>query len=186
MKLNKSELTSIIKNNKIVLRKLNLGDIKDLADLCNNKNIWDNLRDFIPYPYTEELAKSFIEFCLLEDVQTTFAIELNDKFAGVIDLILKDDIYKLSAEIGYWIGEQYWGKGIATEAVKMIVNYGFTKLNLLRIFTGVIDRNIASRKVLEKAGFKLDCIFEKAILKNNIICDEYRYSILNNNYKEVS
>lgn len=186
MKSSKNSLFNIINNNKIALRQFKIEDVKDLAELCNNKKIWDNLRDFIPYPYTEEHAKSFIEFCLQDQNLTTFAIEYNSNFVGAIDLVLEKDIYRLSAEIGYWLGEPYWGKGIATEAVKMIVEYGFTKLNLLRIFTGVIDRNIASKRVLEKAEFKLDCIFEKAIIKNNVICDEYRYSILNKNFKGFS
>jgi len=178
-------MLKIIYGNKITLRQFKNDDVKILAELCNNKKIWDNLRDFIPSPYTEEHAKSFIEFCLSDTVQTTFAIEYNEMFVGVVDLVLQKDIYRLSAELGYWLGEPFWGKGIATEAVKMIVDYGFNELNLIRIFTGVIDRNIASQKVLEKVGFKLECISKKAIVKNNIICNEYKYSLLKENFKEI-
>jgi len=87
----------------------------------------------------------------------------------------------LTAEIGYWIGEPYWSKGIATKAVRLITKYGFNKLELVRIYTGVFDYNKASQRVLEKAGFKLECIFEKSIFKNNQIYDEYRYGLINKN-----
>jgi RimJ/RimL family protein N-acetyltransferase len=159
----------------ILLRSYYDNDKDRLAELCNNKKIWDNLRDFIPYPYTILDAERFIDICHNEKPQTTFAIEYNGELIGSIGLILQTDVYKLTAEIGYWIGEPYWRKGITTKAVGMIVDYGFKELGLLRIFTGVFDFNKASQRVLEKSGFKLEGIFEKSILKNGIICNEYRY-----------
>ena len=89
------------------------------------------------------------------------------------------DVYRKSAEIGYWIGEPYWGKGIATEAAKLITAYGFEQLELLKIFSAVFDFNKASQRVLEKAGYKLEAIIEKAICKNHKLCDEYRYGCIN-------
>lgn len=167
-------------DNKIKLRQFCHNDIKSLAELCNNKKVLDNLRDFIPYPYTEKDAEEFIGFCSNENPAVTFAIDCNDKLVGCIGLIPQKDIYRLSAEIGYWIGEPYWGLGIATHAVRLIVDYGFQNLNLVRIFTGVFDYNIASQKVLEKVGFKKEGIFEKSIIKNGQIFDEYRYGLINN------
>jgi [ribosomal protein S5]-alanine N-acetyltransferase len=170
----------LIGNNKINLREFTLEDKTILAALCNNKKIWDNIRDMIPFPYTERDAISFIEYCMNENPKTTFAIEKNGNLVGTIGLILQTDIYKLTAEIGYWIGEPYWGQGIAIEAVKLLTNYGFEKLNLIRIHTGVFDYNISSQKVLEKSGYKLECIFKDSVIKNDKIIDEYRYSILKN------
>jgi [ribosomal protein S5]-alanine N-acetyltransferase len=165
----------------IKLREFRDSDRQELAELCNNKKVWDNLRDYIPFPYTENDAKEFIDFCKKESPQQTFAIEFNEKFAGCIGLVKQSDIYKLTAEIGYWIGEPFWGKGITTKAVRLITDYGFSKLGLVRIYSGVFDYNKASQRVLEKAGFKLECIFEKSIFKNNQIYDEYRYGLINKN-----
>jgi [ribosomal protein S5]-alanine N-acetyltransferase len=164
---------------RIILRQFKDSDVKLLSELCNNKNIWDNLRDYIPFPYTENNANEYINYCQSEDPQVTFAIEYDGKFAGSIGLVPQKDVYKLSAEIGYWLGEPFWGKGITTNAVRLLIDYGFTKLGLVRIYTGVFGFNKASQRVLEKSGFKLECIFEKSIFKNDKICDEYRYGRIN-------
>ena len=170
-------------DNGLKLREFRNSDSKRLAELCNNKNIWENVRDYLPFPYTENNAKDFIHRCQMEDPQFTFAIEFNTEFVGTIGLVKQTDVYKLSAEIGYWIGEPYWGLGIATKSVKLITEYGFTNLGLVRIYTGVFDFNKASQRVLEKAGFKQECIFEKSVFKNNKICDEYRFGLINKTYK---
>jgi len=166
-------------DDKLKLRPFRDSDSKKLAELCNNRKIWDNLRDYIPFPYTEDNADDFIKYCQSEAPQFTFAIEYNKELVGTIGLVRQTDIYKLTAEIGYWIGEPYWGKGIATKAVRLITEYGFNNLGLVRIHTGVFDFNKGSQRVLEKAGYKLECIFEKSIVKNEKICNEYRYVLIN-------
>lgn len=165
-------------NSEIRLRRLAVTDKKVIAHLCNNKKIWDNLRDSFPFPYFEKDAEEFIYRSLSENATGTFGITYKGELAGVIGLIRQKDIYRLTAELGYWIGEPYWGLGIATRAVKMIVDYGFRELGLIRIYAGVFDFNKASQRVLKKAGFKLDCICEKGVIKNYVICDENRYSII--------
>lgn len=167
---------TVITPDLVTLRKFSPDDQVVVASLCNNKNIWDNVRDYFPSPYTEQDALEFIQTCQQEDPQTTFAIEYRGELAGCIGLIKKTDVYRLGAELGYWIGEPYQGLGIATEAVKMITEYGFGQLGLVRIYSCVFDFNKASQKVLEKAGFKLEGIFKKSIVKNGRICDEYRYA----------
>jgi len=157
-------------------------DANALAMLCNNIRIWNNLRDYIPFPYTEQNATDFIKYCQNENPQLTFAIEYNGEFAGSIGLVAQTDVYKLTAELGFWIGEPFWGKGIATKAVRLMTEYGFNNLGLIRIFAGVFDFNKASQRVLEKTGFKLEATFEKSIFKNHQICDEYRYGLINRNY----
>jgi [ribosomal protein S5]-alanine N-acetyltransferase len=161
----------------IILREFRDSDKDKLATLCNNKKIWNNVRDLLPYPYSEENAKEFIKACKEENPQVNFAIQYKDEFVGCIGLVKQSDVYKKSAEIGYWIGEPYWGLGIATKAVGLIVDYGFHTLGFIRIYSGVFDFNKASQKVLEKNGFALEGIFKKSVYKNGSIIDEYRYAI---------
>ena len=106
----------------------------------------------------------------------TFAIEYDRKFCGVIGLIGQSDVYKRTAEIGYWLGEPYWNKGIATVCVNLLTDYGFNQLDFIRIHTGVFEYNIGSMKVLSKNGYSKDGIFKKSILKNGQIFDEHRFS----------
>ncbi len=163
----------------IHLRKLENTDKDRVASLLNNKKIWDNLRDYIPYPYTVTDATAFINTTQKEKPTVTFAITLNNELIGVIGLILQTDIYQKSAEIGYWLGEPYWGNGYVTTAIQKMKTYGFEKLGLIRIFAGTFEQNIGSQRALEKAGFKFEGIFKKAIYKNKQVFDEYRYAILN-------
>jgi ribosomal-protein-alanine N-acetyltransferase len=160
----------------ITLRLLHIDDAPILGQLLNNKNIWDNLRDYIPYPYSLEDAHSFINSTLNEEPQLTFAIEYYKDFAGVISLVAQADVYKRTAEIGYWLGEPYWNKGIATIAVKLLTGYAFDQLGYIRIHTGVFEYNLGSMKVLIKNGYTLDGIFKKSVLKNGQIYDEHRFS----------
>ncbi|MBN2486448.1 MAG: GNAT family N-acetyltransferase [Bacteroidales bacterium] len=163
----------------VALRPPEYSDKFRLAELCNNKKIWDNVRDSIPFPYTISDAEYFIGLCRDENPPMTFIIEYHNEVAGVIGLVKQTDVYRLTAEIGYWVGEPFWGKKIATTAVKLITGYGFDKLMLVRIFTGVFEHNIASQRVLTKAGFKLEGIFENSVVKNGEVIDEYRYALIN-------
>jgi ribosomal-protein-alanine N-acetyltransferase len=160
----------------VTLRKLTTKDKSSLALLANNKKVWDNLRDYIPFPYNGNHAACFIDLVKDENPITTFAIDYQHQLCGVISLVKQQDVYRLSAEIGYWIGEPFWNKGIATTAVKLITTYGFNKLKLIRIFTGVFEYNTGSMRVLEKCGYTKDCIFEKAIIKNGQVWNEHKYS----------
>lgn len=164
--------------NNIKLRPLAINDASALAEMANNKKIWDNVRDGLPHPYSLQDAWNFIAICENEEPSMTFAIEYMNEFAGVVGLIQQYDVYRLSAELGFWLGESFWNKGITTSAVRMIVDYGFEKLELIRIYSCVFEQNMASRRVLEKSGFTLEAIFKNAVIKNGIICNECRYSIL--------
>jgi RimJ/RimL family protein N-acetyltransferase len=167
----------MISQGKIILRPLNETDKSDLAQLANNKKVWDNLRDIMPFPYSVDDAIFFINLTKQEEPRMTFGIEYDGQLCGVIGLIAQQDVYRKTAEIGYWIGEPFWNKGIATQAVKLITNYGLNKLDYIRIHTGVFEYNIGSMKVLEKCGYKRDGVFEKAIIKNGKIFNEHRFSI---------
>jgi len=161
------------------IRSLISEDISELAKLANNKKVWDNLRDYIPFPYNENDAEFFINLTEQENPKQSFGIIFKGKLCGVIGLVMQKDVYRKSAEIGYWLGEPYWGKGIATKAVKLITDYGFNKLDLNRIYTGVFAFNIASMKVLEKNGYEKEGVFKNAIIKNEKIYDEHRFYKLN-------
>lgn len=163
----------------INIRPLQTSDKADLAKLANNKKVWDNLRDYIPFPYEESDAQFFINLTKDKNPQQTFGITYKQTLCGVIGLVIQKDVYQKSAEIGYWIGEPFWGKGIATKAVALITHYGFNELYLNRIYTGVFQYNIASMKVLEKNGYQKEGIFKNAIIKNNKVCDEHRFYKLN-------
>ncbi len=171
-------------NNMVQLRSLKLSDAPCLTRMINNKNILDNLKDFIPFPYREEDARSFITLVSEETPSVTFGITYNSGLCGVAGLILEHDIHRHSAKIGYWIGEDFWRKGIATKAVKLLTTYAFEKLKLTRLHSCVMAHNRASMQVLLKNGYIQDAIFKKAIVKNNVIMDEYHFSMLIDDWKK--
>lgn len=134
---------------EVLLRRLRRADIPDLARMANSRKIWDNVRDYLPHPYHEKDAEFFITSKVSEDPQVTFAIEYQESFVGVVGLVPQTDVYAHAAEIGYWIGEAYWGKGIATQTVNLTTEYAFIMLELHRVYTGVFEYNKASMRVLE-------------------------------------
>ncbi len=169
----------MLQSENIILRSLTDDDKEPLALLANNKKIFDNVRDGFQHPYTIDDAVSFINTIKNEKPQVTFAMEYEGKFCGMIGLIPQKDVYRKTAEIGYWLGEPFWNKGIVTKAVELVTDYGFNELNFIRIHTGIFEYNIASMKVLEKNGYVKDGVFKKSIIKNGKIWDEHRYSKIN-------
>jgi len=157
---------------KVILREWKRSDADALAAIANNKKIWDNVRDRLPFPYTKKDAKEWLELVKKQKIVTTFCVEVDGELAGSIGVTLRDDVYRKTAEIGYFIGEEYWGKGVATEAIKQMVNYLQKKFDIVRIYAEVFDFNKASMKALEKNGFYLECIRKKAAFKNNMIVDD--------------
>lgn len=142
-------------------------DIPSLTFHINNINIWNNTRDGLPHPYTEEDAENFIKMNMEhEGPAENFAIDIDGKAVGGVGFVMGSDVERISAEIGYWLGEQYWGRGIMTSAVQEAVKYAFETLPVMRIYAGVFEYNIPSMKVLEKAGFKKEAILRKAVIKN--------------------
>jgi RimJ/RimL family protein N-acetyltransferase len=130
-----------------------------------------------PIPYSENDAKNFIEIALKDQPMLKYAIEINDEAVGGIDFHPQADILRKNIEIGYWIGEPFWGKGIMTEVVKQIIPIGFDRFDVTRIYAKCFGKNIGSQKVLENAGFKLEARFENIIYKYNTFQDELIYAI---------
>ncbi len=156
-------------------------DANDLAEALNNKKILDNLRDGLPCPYTVKDAENYIAAMLHADKNTTyaFAITVEDKAVGSIGAFRKDNIHCRSAEMGYYVAEPYWGKGIATSAVKQICKYIFEKTDIIRIFAEPFAHNAASCRVLEKAGFVYEGTLRKNAVKNNAVTDMRMYAKIN-------
>jgi len=170
-------------NHKITLRFIADEDHADLVRLANNKKIWQNLRDIFPHPYGDEDGRFFMKLVRQDKKNLRSVIDVDGTFAGMIGAFPQDDVNKYNAELGYWLGEPYWGKGIITEAIRLKCDQVFGTTDTNRIFAAVFSYNIASSKVLEKNGFKKEGIGRAAIYKDGAFHDEHRYSLLRNEHK---
>ena len=162
------------------IRRWELSDARDLATALSNKKIQDNLRDGLPYPYTEQDGKEFISAMLAANENDTFAfaITVNGKVIGSIGAFRQGNIHRQTAELGYYIAEEYWGKGIMTEAVKQLCDYVFSHTDIIRIYAEPFAYNIGSCRVLEKAGFQYEGTLRSNALKNGNVLDMKMYSKL--------
>lgn len=162
------------------IRKWTLSDAADLAATLSNKKIQDNLRDGLPYPYTEQDGKDYISAMLSADEDDTFAfaITVGDKAVGSIGVFRQENIHRQTAEMGYYIAEGYWGRGIMTEAVKKTCEYVFAKSDIIRIYAEPFAYNTASCRVLEKAGFQYEGTLRQNAVKNGKVLDMRMYSLL--------
>jgi RimJ/RimL family protein N-acetyltransferase len=162
-----------------MLRKLKPADKTVMAQLANNKKIWDNVRDGFGHPYSEKNAEDFILRHAHSETEKVYVINCDGVFCGLVGLIFQKDVYRKTAEIGYWIGEPYWGQGIASKAVGLLVHHAFNELEMVRLYAGVFEFNLGSMRVLEKNGFQKEGISKKAVFKHGKIWDEHRYAKLN-------
>ena len=151
-----------------VLRPWRRADIEAVAEAADNPNIAANLRNIFPSPYTLADAKWFVEDCIAqgETRQLMRAIAVNGRAAGSISVARKNDVYEKSAELGYWLAEDYWGRGIMTEAVRQICREAFDRFDILRIFAEPFAENLGSRRVLEKVGFVCEGTMRMGVYKN--------------------
>lgn len=162
------------------LRPFRPEDAEPMALLANNAKISENLRDRFSYPYTIEDAQYFIQNIALRfgDKGIIYAIEVDGNFAGCISVEEGQDVYRKSAELGYWLGEPYWGQGIMADAVRQICAEAFEKLDIVRIQAEIFARNTGSRKVVEKCGFTLEGILEKSVYKREELLDACMYALI--------
>lgn len=165
---------------EITLRPWTLEDIPNLVRLGDNPKIAQYMTDQFPSPYTEEKAQNFIQYATSGSPNHILAIDLNGQAIGGIGIHAQSDIHSKNAELGYWLGEPYWGQGIMTQALRKMVNYGFANWEITRIFARPFGTNIGSQKALEKAGFVLEGRFEKTLFKNGVFLDELIYAIRRN------
>ncbi len=160
------------------IRSFELTDKAAIVKYANNYNVSKYLRERFPFPYTETDAEEWLMFACNQNPEYNFAIADKKELIGGIGIHPQDDVYKFSCEIGYWIAEPFWGKGIAASALLEMTKYTFTMFGFNRIFAAVFEGNKASEKVLLKAGYKLEAAMRKAVYKEGNFLDQYLYSML--------
>jgi len=160
-----------------ILRNWRRGDEESVTRHANNPKIWRNVRDMFPHPYTLADAQWWIDKESASASSTNFAIVVDGAAVGGIGLVLNTDVFRRSAEIGYWLGEEFWGRGIATEAVRALTDYAFSNFDLCRVYAGVFEWNPASMRVLEKAGYQFEARLKKHITKDGHTMDQFIYAI---------
>jgi ribosomal-protein-alanine N-acetyltransferase len=159
-----------------VVRSYALDDAASLARHGNNRKIWLNLRDRFPHPYTEDAARGYIAFNLEQQRSTSFAIEVDGSAVGGISLRPGEDIERRTAEMGYWLGEDYWGRGIVTAAIKLVTGYALGECDLDRVFAVPFVPNVGSWRALEKADYQREGLMRKSAFKDGVVYDQYLYA----------
>ena len=163
---------------RCTLRPWRVGDEASLVRYADNRNVWRNLKDRFPYPYTAADADAWIRLAGSETPATSFAIVVDGAAVGGVGIELGNDVFRRSAEIGYWLGEPFWGRGIATEALRAMTAYAFEHFDICRLEAGVFDWNPASARVLEKSGYTLEGRARLGVVKDGRICDRLLYALV--------
>jgi ribosomal-protein-alanine N-acetyltransferase len=158
------------------IRSWESGDERSLVSNANNRRIWLNLVDTFPHPYTTDDARSWIASCSTANPELNFAIEFNGAAVGGVGLELHSGELAKTGSFGYWIGEPYWRRGIATAVVRAFAPLIMRTHELVRLEARVFSWNDASMRVLEKCGFRREAVLEKRIVKDGIVLDEIVYA----------
>ena len=158
------------------IRSYRVGDAPSLARYADNRNISRNMRDAFPYPYTLSDANDWISLATQQSPEVNFAIASAHEVIGGIGLTLRDDVHQRSAEIGYWLGEPFWGRGIATAALRALTDYAFANHDIVRLDASVFEWNPASMRVLEKVGYVLEGRLRKSVTKDGQTIDQFLYA----------
>ena len=160
------------------LREWRESDIPSLVHYANNRNVWINLRDRFPHPYTKADGEAWIALRAKDVAQTQFAIVNSEEAIRGIGVELQIDDERRSAEIGYWLAEPFWNLGIMTRAARAVTEYAFAEFDLARIYSTVIDWNPASARVLEKAGYSFEGRLRRSVTKDGKLADRLLYAIV--------
>jgi RimJ/RimL family protein N-acetyltransferase len=163
---------------RCTLRAWRPGDEASLVRHADNRNVWRNLRDLFPSPYTAADAKEWIRTASVESPVANFAIVVSGEAVGGIGLRFGTDVFRRSAEIGYWLGEPLWGRGIASEAARAVSQYAFEYFDVCRLEAGVFEWNPASMRVLEKAGYAREGRTRLSVTKDGRTGDHVLYGLL--------
>jgi RimJ/RimL family protein N-acetyltransferase len=164
-----------------ILRPFRDSDLTSLVKYANNYNVAKFLTNQFPHPYTDEDGRKFISSVANNNPVNVFAIEVNGEAAGAIGIFPQSDIHEKNAEMGYWLAEPFWRNGIMTCAIVQTVEYGFNTFDINRIFSRPFSTNLASQRVLEKAGFVCEARLKNAVYKNGKYMDELIYVIRKDN-----
>ena len=160
------------------VRSWRASDLDSLVRHANNRKIWLNLRDAFPHPYRRADGQSFIRTMRRRQPETAFAIAVDGEAAGGIGFVLHPDVERVSAEIGYWLGEAFWGRGIVTEALVAVTRYAIDTHGLTRVYALPYARNAASCRVLEKADYALEARLRRSAIKDGVIIDQMQYAFI--------
>ena len=161
-----------------IVRSWRPADADSLAAHANNRRIWINLRDAFPHPYTIHDAREFIRAIRSRSPETTFAITVGDEAVGSIGFVLHRDVERVSAEIGYWLAEPFWGRGITAEALAAVTTFAIQQHGLTRIYAVPFAWNAASCRVLEKAGYVLEARLRNSAVKDGKLTDQLQYAFI--------
>ena len=159
------------------LRTLVAEDAKAIAELINDRNIWLQLRDSVPHPYSVEHAEAFLGR-IGGGGSYVLGITTGDRLAGIIGAYGLNDVERNGAEIGYWIGRSFQGKGLATHALKAFIPYVFKASPFMRMQANVFEGTQASMRLLEKCGFQAEGILRKAVTKDGRALDMHVFGLL--------
>jgi RimJ/RimL family protein N-acetyltransferase len=151
-------------------------DAESLALHANNRKIWQNMSDAFPHPYTAADARAFLQSAMARAPESWFAIAVDDQAVGGIGCTLQDDIQRVSAEIGYWLGEAFWGRGIVSEALQSVTRYAVQTHHLTRVFAVPFEWNTASFRALEKAGYTREARLCRSAIKDGQVIDQMLYA----------
>jgi RimJ/RimL family protein N-acetyltransferase len=161
-----------------VIRNWRPEDIPSLVRHANNRRVWRNLRDRFPHPYTASDAEGWIRQATEVTPQTHFAIAIGEEAIGGVGLDLQTDVFHRSAEIGIWLGEAYWGRGIGTEVIRAMTDFAFGNFDLCRVYARAFKWNPASMRMLEKAGYSFEGRLRKSVTKDGQTIDQMLYAVV--------
>ena len=174
----------VLRGERCVLRRWRAKDIGSLVQHANNMNVSRYLRDRFPYPYTRQDARAFLAGATgAGSDDTKLAIDVEGEAVGGIGVITGTDVERFSAEVGYWLGEPFWGRGIVTEALNMFSQDVFERLNLLRLFAVASAANVGSARVLEKAGYQQEGVMRSAAVKFGVPNDQLLFARINPHWR---
>jgi RimJ/RimL family protein N-acetyltransferase len=167
-----------LRSPECVVRSYRADDAASLAKHGNNRQIWENLRDRFPHPFTEAHGAAYITHVLQDPDATSFAIDVGGQAVGGISLHIGTDIERIGAEMGYWLGEEFWGRGIATAAITLVTELALNDRGLVRVFAVPFTTNIGSIRALEKAGYQREGIMRRSAIKDGTVRDQFLYAIV--------
>ena len=173
----------LLRGERCTIRPWQKTDAESLERHANNINVARNLRDRFPHPYTSKEARAFLRHVAGEEDPSNLAIDVGGAAVGAVGYVPGRDVERFSAEIGYWLGEEFWGRGIATEAVVLVTAFAFRQLNYLRLFALPFADNPASARVLEKAGYVQEAVLRASSVKYGVPKDQLLYARINSTWR---